>query len=198
MAKYKLYEEQVDRYKKDLIRLKKEFDENTIALNEAFAMGDISENSDLDSAKNLKSVLERQMADINDILFDYEIIEEGVYNEDDDTDVIGNGSVVVLSTNSAPIYSIAVNLVNDYPECRSYIEVDKENKSTRLAVVVGDDSEFLKPLTIMYKGKERSLGSLDLNSGAGVLLKGRSYGDVVVYREDAPTSRLVELKIERL
>lgn len=79
--------------------LKKELDElvnvkrpaNIIAIKEARALGDLSENADYDSAKNEQAVIEGRIAKIEKMLENVEIIEEGA------TDTVSLGSTVTIA-----------------------------------------------------------------------------------------------------
>ena len=79
--------------------LKKELDElvnvkrpaNIIAIKEARALGDLSENADYDSAKNEQAVIEGRIAKIEKMLENAEIIEEGA------TDTVSLGSTVTIA-----------------------------------------------------------------------------------------------------
>ena len=78
--------------------LKKELDElvtvkrpaNIIAIKEARALGDLSENADYDSAKNEQAVIEGRIAKIEKMLENAKIIEEGA------TDTVSLGSTVTI------------------------------------------------------------------------------------------------------
>ena len=79
--------------------LKKELDDlvnvkrpaNIIAIKEARALGDLSENADYDSAKNEQAVIEGRIARIEKMLENAEIIEEGA------TDTVSLGSTVTIA-----------------------------------------------------------------------------------------------------
>lgn len=79
--------------------LKKELDElvnvkrpaNIIAIKEARALGDLSENADYDSAKNEQAVIEGRIAKIEKMLENVEIIEEGA------SDTVSLGSTVTIA-----------------------------------------------------------------------------------------------------
>ena len=79
--------------------LKKELDDlvtvkrpaNIIAIKEARALGDLSENADYDSAKNEQAVIEGRIAKIEKMLENVQIIEEGA------TDTVSLGSTVTIA-----------------------------------------------------------------------------------------------------
>ena len=79
--------------------LKKELDDlvnvkrpaNIIAIKEARALGDLSENADYDSAKNEQAVIEGRIAKIEKMLENVEIIEEG------SSDTVSLGSTVTIA-----------------------------------------------------------------------------------------------------
>ena len=79
--------------------LKKELDDlvtvkrpaNIIAIKEARALGDLSENADYDSAKNEQAVIEGRIAKIEKMLENVEIIEEGA------SDTVSLGSTVTIA-----------------------------------------------------------------------------------------------------
>jgi len=83
---------------KGLEELKVELDElinvkrpaNIQAIKEARALGDLSENADYDSARNEQAVLEGRIKKIEQMLENYEIIEEA------STDEVGLGSTVSI------------------------------------------------------------------------------------------------------
>ena len=79
--------------------LKKELDDlvtvkrpaNIIAIKEARALGDLSENADYDSAKNEQAVIEGRIAKIEKMLENVQSIEEGA------TDTVSLGSTVTIA-----------------------------------------------------------------------------------------------------
>ena len=85
--------------KEGLEEMKKELDElvnvkrpaNIIAIKEARALGDLSENADYDSAKNEQAVLEGRIQKLEKMIENAVIIEEG------SKDTVGIGSTVTIS-----------------------------------------------------------------------------------------------------
>ena len=85
--------------KEGLEEMKKELDElvnvkrpaNIIAIKEARALGDLSENADYDSAKNEQAVLEGRIQKLEKMIENAIIIEEG------SKDTVGIGSTVTIS-----------------------------------------------------------------------------------------------------
>ena len=79
--------------------LKKELDElinvrrpaNIIAIKEARALGDLSENADYDSAKNEQAIIEGRILKLEKMLENVQIIEAGA------SDVVSLGSTVIIS-----------------------------------------------------------------------------------------------------
>lgn len=85
--------------KEGLEEMKKELDElvnvkrpaNIIAIKEARALGDLSENADYDSAKNEQAVIEGRIQKLE------KMIENAVIIEESSKDTVGIGSTVTIS-----------------------------------------------------------------------------------------------------
>lgn len=90
--KYKLSQARLDKIKKDLEYLQTVREKEVAELiKEARSFGDLSENSEYDEAKNEQAKLYTQIAELQDLIDNAEIIEVTV-----DGDSIGMGSKVVL------------------------------------------------------------------------------------------------------
>ena len=94
MAKeYKLSAERLEELKKELTYLKTVREKEVADLiKEARSFGDLSENSEYDEAKNEQGKLYSRIAEVENILANYVIIEENT----DDTDVVGMGSRITV------------------------------------------------------------------------------------------------------
>lgn len=90
--KYKLSQARLDKIKKDLEYLQTVREKEVAELiKEARSFGDLSENSEYDEAKNEQAKLYSQIAELQDLVDNAEVIEVTV-----DGDSIGMGSKVVL------------------------------------------------------------------------------------------------------
>ena len=90
--KYKLSQARLDKIKKDLEYLQTVREKEVAELiKEARSFGDLSENSEYDEAKNEQAKLYTQIAELQDLIDNAEVIEVTV-----DGDAIGMGSKVVL------------------------------------------------------------------------------------------------------
>ena len=94
MAKeYKLSAERLEELKKELTYLKTVKEKEVADLiKEARSFGDLSENSEYDEAKNEQGKLYSRIAEVENILANYVVIEENT----DDTDVVGMGSKITV------------------------------------------------------------------------------------------------------
>ena len=94
MAKeYKLSAERLEELKKELTYLKTVKEKEVADLiKEARSFGDLSENSEYDEAKNEQGKLYSRIAEVENILSNYVVIEESA----DDTDVVGMGSKITV------------------------------------------------------------------------------------------------------
>ena len=94
MAKeYKLSAERLEELKQELTYLKTVKEKEVADLiKEARSFGDLSENSEYDEAKNEQGKLYSRIAEVENILANYVVIEENA----DDTDVVGMGSKITV------------------------------------------------------------------------------------------------------
>lgn len=94
MAKeYKLSAERLEELKKELTYLKTVKEKEVADLiKEARSFGDLSENSEYDEAKNEQGKLYSRIAELENILANYVVIEENA----DDTDTVGMGSKITV------------------------------------------------------------------------------------------------------
>ena len=94
MAKeYKLSAERLEELKKELTYLKTVREKEVADLiKEARSFGDLSENSEYDEAKNEQGKLYSRIAEVENILANYVVIEENA----EDTDVVGMGSKITV------------------------------------------------------------------------------------------------------
>ena len=94
MAKeYKLSAERLEELKKELTYLETVKEKEVADLiKEARSFGDLSENSEYDEAKNEQGKLYSRIAEVENILSNYVVIEENA----DDTDVVGMGSKITV------------------------------------------------------------------------------------------------------
>ena len=94
MAKeYKLSAERLEELKKELTYLKTVREKEVADLiKEARSFGDLSENSEYDEAKNEQGKLYSRIAEVENILANYVVIEENT----DNTDVVGMGSKITV------------------------------------------------------------------------------------------------------
>ena len=94
MAKeYKLSAERLEELKKDLTYLKTVREKEVADLiKEARSFGDLSENSEYDEAKNEQGKLYSRIAEVENILANYVVIEENA----DNTDVVGMVSRITV------------------------------------------------------------------------------------------------------
>ena len=94
MAKeYKLSAERLEELKQELVYLKTVREKEVADLiKEARSFGDLSENSEYDEAKNEQGKLYSRIAEVENILANYVVIEENT----DDTDVVGMGSKITV------------------------------------------------------------------------------------------------------
>ena len=94
MAKeYKLSAERLEELKQELTYLKTVKEKEVADLiKEARSFGDLSENSEYDEAKNEQGKLYSRIAEVENILANYVVIEENT----DDTDVVGMGSKITV------------------------------------------------------------------------------------------------------
>lgn len=94
MAKeYKLSAERLEELKKELTYLKTVKEKEVAELiKEARSFGDLSENSEYDEAKNEQGKLYSRIAEVENILANYVVIEENA----EDTDVVGMGSKITV------------------------------------------------------------------------------------------------------
>lgn len=94
MAKeYKLSAERLEELKRELTYLKTVREKEVADLiKEARSFGDLSENSEYDEAKNEQGKLYSRIAEVENILANYVVIEENA----DDTDVVGMGSKITV------------------------------------------------------------------------------------------------------
>ena len=94
MAKeYKLSAERLEELKKELTYLKTVREKEVADLiKEARSFGDLSENSEYDEAKNEQGKLYSRIAEVENILANYVVIEENA----DNTDVVGMGSRITV------------------------------------------------------------------------------------------------------
>ena len=94
MAKeYKLSAERLEELKKELTYLKTVKEKEVADLiKEARSFGDLSENSEYDEAKNEQGKLYSRIAEVENILANYVIIEENT----DDNDTVGMGNKITV------------------------------------------------------------------------------------------------------
>lgn len=94
MAKeYKLSAERLEELKQELTYLKTVKEKEVADLiKEARSFGDLSENSEYDEAKNEQGKLYSRIAEVENILANYVVIEENA----DNTDVVGMGSKITV------------------------------------------------------------------------------------------------------
>ncbi len=94
MAKeYKLSAERLEELKQELTYLKTVKEKEVADLiKEARSFGDLSENSEYDEAKNEQGKLYSRIAELENILANYVVIEENT----DDTTVVGMGSKITV------------------------------------------------------------------------------------------------------
>ncbi len=94
MAKeYKLSAERLEELKQELNYLKTVKEKEVADLiKEARSFGDLSENSEYDEAKNEQGKLYSRIAEVENILANYVVIEEN----NDNTDVVGMGSKITV------------------------------------------------------------------------------------------------------
>lgn len=94
MAKeYKLSAERLEELKQELTYLKTVKEKEVADLiKEARSFGDLSENSEYDEAKNEQGKLYSRIAEVENILANYVVIEENA----DNTDVVGMGSRITV------------------------------------------------------------------------------------------------------
>ena len=94
MAKeYKLSAERLEKLKQELTYLKTVKEKEVADLiKEARSFGDLSENSEYDEAKNEQGKLYSHIAELENILANYVVIEENT----DNTDVVGMGSRITV------------------------------------------------------------------------------------------------------
>jgi len=94
MAKeYKLSAERLEELKQELTYLKTVKEKEVADLiKEARSFGDLSENSEYDEAKNEQGKLYSRIAEVENILANYVVIEENT----DDTTVVGMGSKITV------------------------------------------------------------------------------------------------------
>ena len=94
MAKeYKLSAERLEELKQELTYLKTVKEKEVADLiKEARSFGDLSENSEYDEAKNEQGKLYSRIAEVENILANYVVIEENT----DNTDVVGMGSRITV------------------------------------------------------------------------------------------------------
>ena len=94
MAKeYKLSAERLEKLKQELTYLKTVKEKEVADLiKEARSFGDLSENSEYDEAKNEQGKLYSRIAEVENILANYVVIEENA----EDTDVVGMGSKITV------------------------------------------------------------------------------------------------------
>lgn len=107
MAKeYKLSAERLEELKKELTYLKTVREKEVADLiKEARSFGDLSENSEYDEAKNEQGKLYSRIAEVENILSNYVVIEENT----DNTDVVGMGSKITVkdvSTGDEETYQV--------------------------------------------------------------------------------------------
>ena len=94
MAKeYKLSAERLEELKQELTYLKTVREKEVADLiKEARSFGDLSENSEYDEAKNEQGKLYSRIAEVENILANYVVIEENT----DDTDIVGMGCKITV------------------------------------------------------------------------------------------------------
>ena len=151
MAKqYKLTPNRLKELQDELVYLKT-VREREVAeqIKEARSFGDLSENSEYDEAKNEQGKLYSHIAEVEDILANYVIIEETVY----DSDAVSLGSqvkVLDLEFNEEETYRIVGSQEADPMNGR--ISEDSPFGKALLGKVIGDDIVVEAPAgTIRYK-----------------------------------------------
>ena len=151
MAKqYKLTPNRLKELQDELVYLKT-VREREVAeqIKEARSFGDLSENSEYDEAKNEQGKLYSHIAEVEEILANYVIIEETVY----DSDAVSLGSqvkVLDLEFNEEETYRIVGSQEADPMNGR--ISEDSPFGKALLGKVVGDEIVVEAPAgTIRYK-----------------------------------------------
>lgn len=131
----------------DLINVKRPA--NIQAIKEARALGDLSENADYDSARNEQAVLEGRIKKIEQMLENYEIIEEAskdkvslgstvairYIDEDDETDeymIVGSQEADPFASKISNESPIAVALMNH--KVGEIVTVDSPNGSYKIEI----------------------------------------------------------------
>lgn len=95
-------QEGFEQLKAKLEQLKKDQQENIIALQDARAQGDLSENADYDAARNNQAIIAAQIKETENSIKNAEIIQVG-----DDTNLGKNVTVKFLSDGFTATYKIA-------------------------------------------------------------------------------------------
>ena len=85
--KYKLTKEKVEQLEEEKRLLLVEREKNVEAIKEARSQGDLSENADYDAARNEQARIAARLMELDNILKNYEIIDET--NENDDIVALG-------------------------------------------------------------------------------------------------------------
>ena len=106
--KHTLTSEGVSSLKDELRKLKIQREENIVALKEARAQGDLSENADYDNARNQQAEIAGRINEIEKILKNYILIQE------DGTNNLGKSlTIQFLDDNSLETYKIVGSLEAD-------------------------------------------------------------------------------------
>lgn len=107
--KYKLTKEKVEQLEEEKRLLLVEREKNVEAIKEARSQGDLSENADYDAARNEQARIAARLMELDNILKNYEIIDET--NENDDIVALGKWikvSFLGLEDEDEPIQSYKI------------------------------------------------------------------------------------------
>ena len=149
MAKeYKLSAERLEELKQELTYLKTVKEKEVADLiKEARSFGDLSENSEYDEAKNEQGKLYSRIAEVENILANYVVIEENA----EDTDVVGMGSKITVkdaATGEEETYQVVGSQEADPMNGR--ISEDSPFGKALLGKEVGQKVEVEAPMGMLH------------------------------------------------
>ena len=149
MAKeYKLSAERLEELKQELTYLKTVKEKEVADLiKEARSFGDLSENSEYDEAKNEQGKLYSRIAEVENILANYVVIEENA----EDTDVVGMGSKITVkdaATGEEETYQVVGSQEADPMNGR--ISEDSPFGRALLGKAVGEEVQVEAPAGMLH------------------------------------------------
>ena len=176
MAKeYRLSAERLEELKQELTYLKTVREKEVAELiKEARSFGDLSENSEYDEAKNEQGKLYSRIAELDEILSNYTIIEE----QETHLDMVHVGNTVIVDENDDGSNGIGIG-------CRVTVQDVRSGREMPEYKVVG--SQEADPMN----------GRISEDSPFGRALLGRKAGEEVVVEAPAGNIKYKILEIQR-